>query len=224
MDYSTLHPWKVTLEQAIHIQNNLRGRIETGIGVTRVETVAGADVEYRGGHAFGAVAVLSVPEMELVDQAGACCEINFPYVPGFLSFREGPVLLECFHRLGRKPDVIIFDGQGIAHPRGFGMAAHLGLLLDCPAIGCAKNKLFGHAEEPGLQRGSQAWLLDQSGRVIGAALRTREKVKPVYVSPGFKIDLKRSLEIIMACATKYRLPEPLRTAHRLAGLAALEGN
>ena len=196
MDYSTLHPWKVTLEQAIHIQNNLRGRIETGIGVTRVETVAGADVEYRGGHAFGAVAVLSVPEMELVDQAGACCEINFPYVPGFLSFREGPVLLECFHRL----------------------------LLDCPAIGCAKNKLFGHAEEPGLQRGSQAWLLDQSGRVIGAALRTREKVKPVYVSPGFKIDLKRSLEIIMACATKYRLPEPLRTAHRLAGLAALEGN
>ena len=224
MDFTPLHPWKVSLEQAIRIQNDLRQRLESGIRVPRLKTVAGADVEYREGKAYGAVAVLSVPRMKLVEQACACCEINFPYLPGFLSFREGPVLLECFCRLSRKPDVVIFDGQGIAHPRGFGIAAHLGLLLDCPTVGCAKSKLFGHVEEPGLSRGSQARLLDDSGQTIGAALRTREKVRPVYVSPGFKMDLTGSLKIVLACATKYRIPEPLRKAHQLARQTALEGN
>jgi len=219
MDYIHLHPWDVSLEQAIQLQNTLREHLEPVSGRRKVETIAGADVEYGAGKACGAVAVFSCPGLELMDKACACREINFPYIPGLLSFREGQVLLDCFSRLRLKPDAAVFDGHGIAHPRGFGIAAHLGLLLDCPSIGCAKTRLYGRVGEPGLQRGSFARLLDDRGRAVGAALRTRDRVKPVYVSPGFKMDLKQSLEIILACAPKYRIPEPLRAAHQLAGLA-----
>ncbi|HUU30360.1 MAG TPA: endonuclease V, partial [archaeon] len=188
--------------------------------LSQIKTVAGADAAFKGEMAYGAVAVFSMPELDLVASACARRKISFPYIPGLLSFREGPVLLECLARLPVEPEVVMFDGQGIAHPRHCGLAAHLGLILDLPALGCAKEKFFGQAEKPGLSRGSRALLADDQGRALGLVLRTRENVKPVYVSPGFKISIEQAAEFVLACTSRYRIPEPLRQAHRLAALSA----
>ncbi|MCD6357554.1 MAG: endonuclease V [Thermoproteales archaeon] len=184
------------------------------------KTVAGADAAFAGGKAYGAVTVFSFPELELVEAATACRQISFPYIPGLLSFREGPVLLDCFAQLEIEPDVIIFDGHGIAHPRGLGLASHLGLVLNLPSVGCAKNKLLSSAEEPALRRGSWKPLIDKRGRETGCILRTRDNVKPVFVSPGHRMGLKGSRDLVLACATRFRIPEPLRRAHQLATAAA----
>jgi len=156
--------------------------------------------------------VLSYPDLDLMDEAFVRGRISFPYIPGLLSFREAPLLLQAFRGLRRLPDVILYDGQGIAHPRGFGLASHMGVLLDLPSVGCAKKKLVGDFGEVGLQAGSTTPLKMES-KTIGAVIRTRSGVKPVFVSPGHRIDLESSIKLVLRTCRGFRLPEPLRRAH-----------
>jgi deoxyribonuclease V len=181
-----------------------------------VATVAGVDVGFREGLAHAAIAVLNFPELQLSDHALATRPVTFPYVPGLLSFREGPAVLEALSKLKSSVDLLIFDGQGLAHPRRFGLACHMGLLTGIPSIGCAKSWLTGQYEEPGLRRGDFTSLTDK-GEVIGAVLRTRDKTKPLFVSIGHRVDLPASIHYVLACCRGYRLPETTRWAHRLAG-------
>ena len=160
---------------------------------------------------------MSYPELEVIEKTAIEEEVFYPYIPTLLTFREAPVLLKCFKHIHSEPDVIIFDGQGILHPRSMGLATHMGIILDKPAIGCAKSPLTGKIKQPAIKKGSCEYITDKNGRVIGASLRTRDNVKPVYVSIGQKIDLENALKIVISCATKYRIPEPLRYAHNLAG-------
>ena len=222
MEYRRLHPWDITPAKARRLQERLRSQLIFANPSPRVRSVAGADAAYDGGKSYGAVVVFSYPELEILEQSLAVREDSFPYIPGLLSFREGPVLLDCFSALGSEPDLLIFDGQGVAHPREFGLASHLGLLLDRPAIGCAKHRLCGRAGEPGKARGSWTPLLDPEGRPIGCALRTRDNVRPVFISPGHKITLEQCRKIILAACAGFRLPEPLRRAHGAAS-AAVDG-
>ena len=168
-----------------------------------------------GDRLFGAMVVLSFPDLALVDQAWAPGRTAFPYVPGLLSFREGPVLLRVAEEIRQQPDVWIFDGQGIAHPRGLGLASHMGLLLECPSIGCAKERLLGVHDEVGPQRGDFQ-MLKVDGRVAGGVLRTRQGTKPLYVSPGFRISVRKAIDLVLRTSKTYRTPEPLRQAHLLS--------
>lgn len=214
------HPWVVTPAEAAVIQDRLRERVETTDRLPVLQHVAGVDVGF-GAHGrvtCAAVVVLSYPALRVVDQAVACQPTTFPYVPGLLSFRELPAVLAAIERLNIRPDIYLCDGQGLAHPRRFGLACHLGVLLNVPAIGVAKSRLTGRHTEPPLEKGSWALLLDD-GEVIGAVLRTRSLVKPVYVSVGHRVSLPTALRLTLACTTRYRLPEPTRQAHRLAAVA-----
>jgi deoxyribonuclease V len=181
-----------------------------------VGLVAGADVAFsrRDDLVFAAVVLMTWPECVTTATATAVREGTFPYVPGLLTFREGPAVLEAFSRIAVPPDLVFFDGQGTAHPRRLGLASHLGLLLDIPSIGCAKSRLCGQHEEPGRKRGSTAEMTDD-GEVIGAAVRTRDGVRPVYVSPGHKMDLASAISFTLAASRGFRLPEPTRRAHAL---------
>lgn len=223
------HPWNVTPARAKSIQERLRGRVERRPRLGTVRRVAGIDISVTPGprtaawrrpaggyRARAAVVVLSFPELEVVETSVVEQPCRFPYVPGLLAFREGPSILAAFRKLRARPDLLLFDGQGIAHPRRFGIAAHLGVLLDLPSIGCAKSRLVGEHAEPGAERGAWAPLTDGGG-TIGAALRTREGVKPVYVSIGHRVDLETALDLVMRCTRGYRLPEPTRRAHQAAG-------
>lgn len=211
MKVLNLHSWKVDVSKAREIQIELAKRLSPK-PFKKIMTVAACDVSYSGLEAFGVVVIFRYPDLELIEQKNARAKIAFPYVPGYLTFREGPVLLKAFSKLKIKPDVILFDGQGIAHPRRMGEAAHLGIVLDTPSIGCAKSRLYGEHREPGKEKGSYSYLLAE-GEKVGVALRTREGAKPIFVSPGYKIDLESSIEIVMNCVGKYRIPEPLRMAH-----------
>jgi deoxyribonuclease V len=217
------------------IQDRLRGRVGCWPRLGTVRRVAGIDISVTPGprtaavrrpaggfRARAAVIVLSFPALEVVETSVVEQPCRFPYVPGLLAFREGPSILAAFRKLRTRPDLLLFDGQGIAHPRRFGIAAHLGVLLDLPSIGCAKSRLIGEHAEPGPGRGAWAPLTD-GGETIGAALRTREGVKPVYVSIGHRVDLETALDLVMRCARGYRLPEPTRQAHRAAGEIAEGG-
>jgi len=210
------HSWQVSPREAVSIQNKLAGRVIRENRFDRVKRIAGADVSVKGGTARAVVAVLELPGLNLLEYASAEQEVTFPYVPGLLTFREGPVIMHAIEKLNERPDVIIFDGQGIAHPRRLGIASHIGLLADIPAIGCAKSRLCGRHEEPGMEKGDFSLLRD-GPEIIGAVVRTRRKIKPVYVSIGHRISLKSSIEYVLACATRFRLPETTRFAHRLAG-------
>jgi len=218
MEALRLHGWQVTVAEAKAIQRELAGRVCRHGGRSTPALVAGADISAARsrGEATAAVVVLRYPEMETVAVSIARGKVTFPYVPGLLSFREVPLLLAAFEKLLAAPDLLLVDGQGMAHPRRMGLACHLGLLLDIPAIGCAKSRLCGEAAEPGGERGCRADITD-GGEVIGAALRTRAGVKPVYVSVGHKIDLEAALDITLQCCRGYRLPEPTRRAHLAAG-------
>ena len=209
-----LHPWNVTYREAISIQEKLRRNISLINSIRKVRSVAGADVSYsrRGGEGIAAMVVLSYPDLDLMDEAFARGEVSFPYIPGLLSFREAPLLIEAFQRLQCIPDVVLYDGQGIAHPRSLGLASHMGLFLELPSVGCAKKKLVGDFEEVGLQPGSTTPLKIE-GKIIGAVIRTRRGVKPVFVSPGHLIDLESSIELVLKTCRGFRLPEPLRRAH-----------
>ncbi len=187
--------------------------------------IGGADVSFNlyGKTFWGGVVVCDAADgFSVVDSSVVRMEVDFPYIPGLLGFREVPVLAEAFSRLRIRPEVTIVDAQGTAHPRGFGAACHLGVNLDVPAVGCAKSLLCGKVDEPALARG--AWSpIRLDGDTIGAALRTRKGVKPVFVSPGHRADLPSSLALVLACAPRYRLPEPTRLAHRLVNEARRAG-
>ncbi len=199
------------------MQRELRGHLILTDQLGPVRRVAGVDVGFEAGGTVtrAAVAVLCYPELDVLETATARCPTTFPYVPGLLSFRELPAVLAALEQLREPPDLLLCDGQGIAHPRRFGIASHLGLLVDIPAIGVAKTRLCGTHAEPPHQRG--AWTPLRAGEeIIGAVLRTRIGVKPLYISPGHRIGLETALAYVMRCCTRYRLPETTRHAHRLA--------
>jgi deoxyribonuclease V len=207
----------VTPREAREIQDRLRPSVIGSWDGRPVRTVAGTDMSFPTKvEALAAVVVVSYPDLRIVETSVSRGPCNFPYVPGFLSFREAPVLATALAALRSGPDVILCDGQGLAHPRGMGLACHVGLLTDAPAVGCAKSRLFGTFEEPATAKGSRSELLGKSGEVVGAVLRTREGVSPVYVSVGHRISLEKALELVLGCSPRYRIPEPLRMAHKLA--------
>lgn len=211
------HSWDLTVAEAIALQRALAARVERRDRLGGVRRVAGTDVGYRDGGASirAAVAVLGLPDLDLVDWAVVRRATAFPYVPGLLSFREAPAVLAALDGLARRPDLLLCDGHGLAHPRRFGLACHLGLLAGLPSIGVAKSRLVGRHAEPGPRRGDWAVLLDRD-EVVGAALRTRPGVRPVYVSIGHRVGLETAIALVLRCTGRYRLPETTRTADRLS--------
>jgi len=202
-------------QEARRLQMKLATHVIRENRLGTVKTVAGIDVGLKGNMACAAIVVLNFPKLDVAAQSTATRRITCPYIPGLLSFREGPVILDALDRLDRKPDLLIFDGQGIAHPCRLGIASHIGLLSDCPSIGCAKSRLCGQSQEPDVERGSHVPLMDH-GETIGAIVRTRTGIKPVFVSIGHRVDLKTCIDVVLACCKGYRLPETTRKAHRLA--------
>ncbi|QRN96686.1 endonuclease V [Archangium violaceum] len=217
MEYVPLHGWDLTPKQAVALQRELRERLvlrpPRGL---KVERVAGADISMSRGAkmAYGGIVVLDAGTLKPVAQASASVKLGFPYVPGLLSFRELPVLVEVWRQLEVRPDVLIFDGQGTAHPRRLGLACHGGMLFGVPSIGCAKSLLVGQHGPLGQERGSLAEIVHQ-GEVVGMAVRTRKGVLPVYVSPGHLMDLPTAVELVLRVSPRYREPETTRFAHRL---------
>ncbi|MCX5682602.1 MAG: endonuclease V [Planctomycetota bacterium] len=216
MKIQRLHEWNLDYRQAVEVQKQLAGRVIEGPPIERVETVAAADVSAgkREEWIIAAVVVMRLPDFEVLETSQAGLKATWPYVPGCLSFREAPVVLEAFRQLRTVPDVVLLDGQGRAHPRRMGLASHIGLALEVPTIGCAKSRLVGEMRgelEP--ERGSRQefW---EGGERIGTVLRTRAGVKPVYVSVGHRIDLPSAERWVLAAAPRFRLPEPATAAHQ----------
>lgn len=212
------HRWDVSADEAIAIQQRLRAEIPLAERapvdrLDQIRTIAGVDASYREiGRA--AIAVFSFPDLTLIEQVTATREVTFPYIPGLLGFREGPVVLAAFERLRTQPDLLMFDAQGYAHPRRLGLARHLGAYLGRPSIGCAKSRLTGAYEEPGPEAG--AWSPLMAGREeIGRVVRTKPRTKPLFVSVGYRITLSLAVEVVLRCTRGYRLPEPTRIADRL---------
>jgi len=210
------HRWDLTPSQAVALQRELAGHVAMRPLPQGVRMIAGADVACsRDNRRLIAGLVLwDLHDNRIVERVVVQDEANFAYVPGLLSFRETPALLKAFELLRYEPDVVLCDAQGLAHPRRFGLACHLGVILDLPTVGCAKSKLCGTYEEPDEHKG--AWQpLSDNGEVIGAVVRTRQRVKPVFVSVGHKADLDSAVDLVLRCTTRYRLPEPTRLAHQL---------
>ncbi len=224
MKLAHLHSWNLSPKDAIALQKKLANQVVLHNAVpSPVNLVAGVDVSYKktAEQFHAAVVILDYDSMEILETATASGEVNFPYVPGLLSFRELPILLQAFRILETVPDVILADAQGIAHPRRLGLASHLGLWLDLPTIGCAKSRLCGEHEEPAPEMGAWTPLRD-AGEIIGRVIRTKKRVQPLYISPGHKIDCQRATEIVLRCSRGYRLPEPTRQAHLLSNRVRLE--
>jgi deoxyribonuclease V len=211
------HPWPKSVAEARTLQDKMRHRVITRDRLNTVRFVAGVDVGFEdsGRITRAAVVVLNFPDLEFCDQSIAQRRTRFPYVPGYLSFREAPAVLAAFERLRIVPDLLLCDGQGYAHPRRFGIACHLGLLTNTPSIGVAKSRLIGVHGEPGIKKGESVPLIDR-GETVGAVVRTRDGVNPLYISIGHRISLKTAINYVVRCTTKYRLPETTRRAHRLA--------
>lgn len=219
MHIRSLHEWDVDASHAMEIQNRLHARIslkDLSTNLRGLRRVCGADVSYAPGKEtlYGGVVVLSLPGLEVVEERWVEGTVGFPYIPGLLSFREAPILLRAFSLLKHPPDAVIFDGQGIAHPRGLGLASHIGLFLNLPSVGCAKTKLVGEHREVARDKGSWSWL-EFKGKKVGAVVRTRENVKPVFVSPGHRMSLQTAVRLVLATSRGYRLPEPTRMADQL---------
>ncbi len=214
MKLKKLHPWKVTPEEAMNIQRSLARLVIKEGKPNNVKYIAGIDVSMTKYDKFGyaAVVVLSYPKLEIIEVASSKKEIPFPYIPGLLSFRETPIIADALEKVKTEPDVIFLDGQGIAHPRRFGIASHIGVLLDKPTIGVAKTKLVGEYEEPPWQKGAYS-LLKDGEEIIGAVLRTRDHVNPVFVSIGHRISLEEAIKLTLSVTKGYRIPEPTRIAH-----------
>ncbi len=204
-----------SVAEARAIQRELKKKVKIRPLKKPPRLVAGLDAAFSGKNIIGAVCLFSYSELEPLEEVFASMRCRFPYIPGLLTFREGPVLIKALSKLSRTPDVLLFDGQGIAHPNGMGIAAHIGALLDIPSIGCAKSRLVGTHKEPAQRRGSRARLVYE-GNTVGSALRTRDGVRHIFVSPGHKIDLEGAIDIVLRCVTRYRLPEPIRCADRLS--------
>jgi len=251
MQIKNLHNWNLSYPEAIELQKRLACEVQFTSIEQPLKLIAGLDcaLSKDGQQIFAAVVVLRTPseekglwgpleppDFELIETATAQQKLNFPYIPGLLSFRESPVCIAAVEKLKNEPDAFIVDGQGIAHPRRLGLAAHLGLFFDKPTIGCAKSRLTGQFDEPPLEKGGYSLLKDSrsikrqtshepqatSDEVIGAVVRTRTNVKPVFVSVGNKCLLKDAIRITLTCAVKYRLPEPTRLAHQLVGKLKLK--
>ena len=218
MKVHRLHSWQASVPQAFAIQRELAARVSRDSEINEPRLIAGVDISVSRARdmATAAVVVVDYPALEPVEVKTASGKLDFPYIPGLLSFRESPLALDAFEKLVATPDLILVDGQGLAHPRRLGLASHLGLLLDTPTIGCAKSRLCGSYEEPEIARGSYTDLVD-NGEVVGAVLRTKTAVNPVYVSIGHKVDLEVAIHWVLACCRGYRIPEPLRLAHLAAG-------
>ncbi len=213
------HSWNVTPKEAIEIQKQMREQVCIQPLKKKVKYIGGADISLNifSKTIFAGIGVFTYPELDPVTYSVLQSETAFPYIPGLLSFREVPALVEVWNKLSRKPDVLVVDGQGIAHPRRLGIATHIGILLDIPTIGCAKSPLYGVYEEPDKKAGSVSYIYDKynTQEIIGAALRTKDNVKPVIVSPGHKITLDESLVILKETSRGYRIPELTRRAHEL---------
>lgn len=218
MKTKELHAWQLNVAQALDIQRRLSKQVSWTGEVIEPGFIAGVDIAVGRANemAQAAVVVLSHPELRLVAIELVQGRLEFPYIPGLLSFRESPLILAACRKLSLTPDLIIVDGQGVAHPRRLGLASHLGLFLDIPTIGCAKSRLCGSHSILGKESGNYTELVD-SGEVIGAALRTKTGVKPLYISTGHKISLENAIYWVMQCCNGYRLPEPTRLAHLAAG-------
>jgi len=218
------HRWPRTARAAVALQNTLRSRVRAVGGPQRVRLVAGADLAYDPHRdvLYAAILVFRYPELELVEASLVTRPIGFPYVPGLLSFRELPAMLAAWRRLKCRPQLVLCDGQGIAHPRGVGLASHLGLLLGVPTIGCAKSRLVGEHRAVGRRRGDRA-ALRFGGRTVGTVLRTREGTRPIYVSPGHLIGLRAAIRFVLGCCRGFRVPEPIRRADHFVAAARRRG-
>jgi deoxyribonuclease V len=221
MRIKRFHTWNVTPAEAAQIQKDLKEEVSLVDDFDKIERVGGVDVKYKKGFskATAAAVVLSFPGLEVLEVQVVEGEVSFPYVPGLFSFREIPLLIPVLEKLKTTPHLMLVDGQGIAHPQRMGLAAHLGILLNIPTIGCAKSRLIGTYEEPSKEKGAFTYLYDQ-GKVIGAVVRTRTNISPVYVSTGHRISLSTAVELLLKCTTKFRIPEPLRSAHIASGSQA----
>ncbi|HEX7996858.1 MAG TPA: deoxyribonuclease V [Pyrinomonadaceae bacterium] len=211
-----MHDWPETPREAVELQKSLRESVRLVPLERPIETIAGADISFNkfSEIVYAGIVVLRLPSLEIVEEVGVVSETRFPYVPGLLSFRESPSVLEAWSKLKTEPDAVMFDGQGIAHPRRVGIASHVGLMINRPTLGCAKSVLVGKFEEPHEERGSWSEMFDK-GEVVGAAVRTKTKVQPIYVSPGHLIDVKGAIELTLQSDGGYRQPEPTRRAHLL---------
>ncbi len=203
------------IEEAKDIQGLLAAKVIISRLRKKIRSIAGVDAAFSERRVFAAACLFSYPDLEFIAETTAVAKISFPYVPGFLSFREGPAIIQAVGRLKTKPDLILVDGQGIAHPRGIGIASHIGVLLNIPTIGCAKSRLVGRFAEPGLKKGHWSPLLHE-GKTIGAVLRTRDAVRPLFVSPGHRVGFVDSINFVLACTRHYRISEPLRRADFLS--------
>lgn len=214
-------PWPQSAAEARRLQERLRAQVITEDQLGVVRRVAGVDAHYDAGHVWAAVVVMTLPDLATVESALIHRALTFPYVPGLLAFREAPAILEALHRLSERPDLLLVDGQGLAHPRRFGLACHLGVLADVPTIGVAKSRLVGTHEEPGIERGAWLPLVDR-GETIGAVLRTRRAVRPVFLSVGHRVGLETAVDFVLRCTSRFRLPDPIRAADRLSRHHAVE--
>jgi deoxyribonuclease V len=234
MQYKKLHEWDLTPTEAVALQKELRSQVRVEPLKREVRLVAGCDISFNkfSEIVYAGIVVLRLPELEVVDKASAITRVTFPYIPGLLSFRETPALLEAWEQLQTAPDVVVLDGQGLAHPRRFGIACHFGLLTGLPTVGCGKTVLVGQFDKPDERAGSYS-LMTHRGETVGAALRTKDRVAPVYISVGNRIDLPGAIKLALQCVkgyqasddgdalfdagpaskSKYRIPEPTRQAH-----------
>jgi deoxyribonuclease V len=217
MDFRNLHTWPRSEDEAVSIQNEMRPLIAMGDAPDRVELIAGVDTafDHIANVLYAAIVLFRYPGLEECEKVSDSADACFPYIPGLHAFREGPVILKTFQRLKTKPDLIIFAGHGIAHPRFCGMAGHLGLLLETPSIGCARRRLAGQYQDPAPQKGASSPLYLEN-REVGRVYRSRNNVKPIYISPGYRCSLTDAVRYVTDCLQGYRVPEPLRAAHRLA--------
>jgi deoxyribonuclease V len=214
--FEQLHDWPQTEGEAVALQKRLRESVRVEPLKKKIETIAGTDISFNKFEptVYAGIVVLRLPSLEVIEEVGVVSETRFPYRPGLLSFRETPSVLEAWAKLKTEPDAVMFDGQGIAHPRRVGIASHVGLIINRPTLGCAKSVLVGKFEEPGDERGSWSPMIDK-GETVGAALRTKTRVQPIYVSPGHLIDLAGAVELTLRSDGGYRQPEPTRRAHLL---------
>ena len=216
MKIKRLHSWDLSYKGAVALQKELAGKVKFTPLRKQPKLIAGLDCAFSrdSQKIIAAAVVLKIPEFEIIETVTAVRKLVFPYIPGLLSFREAPACIAAVEKLKKEPDVFLVDGQGVAHPRRLGLAAHLGLFFDGVTIGCAKSRLTGYFEEPAFEKGSYS-LLEDKNETIGAVVRTRTNVKPVFVSVGNKCTLEDAIKITLACTTKYRLPEPTRLAHQI---------
>ena len=208
-------PKTPTIPEARQLQNQLRKKVRITPFNKEPRYIAGVDAAFSDDTVFAAVCLYLFPELTLLEHRAAIQKLSFPYIPGFLSFREGPAIIAALDKLSQKPDLILVDGQGIAHPRGLGIASHIGILLGTPTIGCAKSRLIGEYSQPGNKKGSQSILKIQR-KTVGAVLRTKDSTRPLFISPGHKTDLAAAIRFTLACTGRYRIPEPLRCADMLS--------